>query len=41
MKIVCLPEVVGMEVVAIVVVKGTMRGLELPRKGVVKKEPLG
>ena len=34
-KIVCLPGVVGMEVVATIVVKGMMRGLEHPRKGVV------
>ena len=33
---VCLPEVVGVEVV---IVKGMMRGLEHPRKGVVRKEP--
>ena len=41
MKIVGLPEVVGMEVVAAVVVKEMARGLEHQRKWVAKKEPLG
>ena len=37
-----LPAMVsGVEVVAIIVIKGTMRGLEHPRRGVVQKEPLG
>ena len=39
-KIVCLTEVVGREVVATMVVEGVGRGLEHPRKGVVKKGPL-
>ena len=34
-KIVCLPGIVGVEIVATVVVEGMMRGLECPRKGVV------
>ena len=39
-KIVCLPGVVGVEVVGTIVVKGTVRGLECPRRGVASKEPL-
>ena len=40
-KTVCHPEVVGVEVAVTVVVDRMMRVLECPRKGVVKKEPLG
>ena len=40
-KIVCLPEIVEVEVVATVAVKGMTRGFECPGIGVICKEPLG
>ena len=40
-KIVHKPGVVGVEVVIVVTVKGTARGLEHPTNGVVRKEPRG
>ena len=39
-KIVCLPGVVGVEVVGAITVMGMVRGLECSRRGVVQKEPL-
>ena len=40
-KTVCLLGVVGVEVVIVVIIKGMLRGLEHPRKGLVQKEPQG